>query len=72
MNRQIGELTNFVLSLTEKISSNIREGNDINVLSNEPSSRSDNWKHIESLLVEITECKLLIKEEMLFPENYLA
>ena len=39
-NRQIGELTDIVLSLTEKLSSNIREGNGSNPLSTEPNSRS--------------------------------
>ena len=30
MNRQIGELTNIALALTQQISSNIREGNELN------------------------------------------
>ena len=42
MNRQTGELTNVVLTLTEKISSN-RDGNAINALSNEPNIRSDRY-----------------------------
>ena len=41
MNRQIDEITNIVLSLTEKLSSNIREGNCLNTLSSEPNGRSD-------------------------------
>ena len=35
MNRQIGEMTSIVLTLTEKIFSNIREGNGKNFLGNE-------------------------------------
>ena len=47
MNRQISELTNLVLALTEKISSNdtlpsnTREGNVPNTMSNEHGARSD-------------------------------
>ena len=47
MNRQISELTNLVLMLTEKISSkdtlpsNHREGNILNTMSNEHGARSD-------------------------------
>ena len=39
MNRQIGELINIVQGLTEKVSSNNREGNGLDVLSNEPNTR---------------------------------
>ena len=42
INRQIGELTNIVLSLTEKISSNIRR---LNVLSTESNRRSDSMRY---------------------------
>ena len=48
MNRQISELTNLVIALTEKISSNdalpsnTREGIVINTVSNEHGARSDN------------------------------
>ena len=47
MNRQISELTNLVLMLTEKISSNEtlpsnhREGNILNTMSNEHGASSD-------------------------------
>ena len=47
MNRQISELTNLVLALTEKISStdtlpsSTREGNVLNTVSNEHGARSD-------------------------------
>ena len=47
MNKQISELTNLVLLLTEKISSNDkisssnREGNVLNTISTEHSTRSD-------------------------------
>ena len=42
MSRQIGEITNILLSLTERLSSNTREGNGLNTLSSEPNGRSDN------------------------------
>ena len=41
MSRQIGELPNIVLSLTERLSSNTREGKGLNTLSSEPNGRSD-------------------------------
>ena len=41
MNRQISELTNLVLALTEKISSSNREGNELNTVSNSHETRSD-------------------------------
>ena len=41
MSRQISELTNIVLSLTERLSSKTREGNGLNTLSSEPNGRSD-------------------------------
>ena len=41
MNRQINELTNLVLALTEKISSSNREGNELNSISNSHEARSD-------------------------------
>ena len=41
MNRQINELTNLVLALTEKISSSNREGNELNTVSNSYETRSD-------------------------------
>ena len=41
MNRQITELTNLVLILTEKISSSNREGNDLNTVSIGHETRSD-------------------------------
>ena len=40
MDRRIGELTNIVLTLTRKISSNISDGNGKNFFSNESNSRS--------------------------------
>ena len=42
MNRQINELTNLILALTEKISSSNRERNDLNTVSNGHEARSDN------------------------------
>ena len=41
MNRQIDELTSLVKTLAEKITSNNREGDDLNVLSTAMSSRSN-------------------------------
>ena len=41
MSRQIGEITNIVLSLPERISSNTKEGNCLNTLSFDLISRSD-------------------------------
>ena len=41
MNKQINELTNLVLALTENISSNNREGNVLNTVSNNHEARSD-------------------------------
>ena len=43
MSRQIGEITNIVLSLTERLSSNTREGNGLNTLSFDPNGRSVEW-----------------------------
>ena len=41
INKQITELTNLVLVLTEKISSSNKEGNDLNTVSIGHESRSD-------------------------------
>ena len=41
-NKQISELTNLVLALTEKISSSNREGIGLNTVSNDHETRSDN------------------------------
>ena len=41
MNRQIGELTDLVLALTQQISSNQREGNERNTVTTNANSRSD-------------------------------
>ena len=41
MNRQIGELTDIVLALTQQISSNPREGNELNTVTTNANSRSD-------------------------------
>ena len=41
MNRQIGELTDLVLALTQQISSNPREMNGLNVVTTSTNSRSD-------------------------------
>ena len=43
MNRQISEFANLVLALTEKISSNNREGNVLNTITNGQDVRSDNF-----------------------------
>ena len=53
---QLGELTNIVSTLTEKIFSNIREGNGINVMSNEPNSRSDSNYNLPFQLLTISTC----------------
>ena len=56
MNRQISELTNLVLMLTEKISSNDtlpsnhREGNILNTMSNEHGARSDKQNRTVNLI----------------------
>ena len=44
MNRQIGELTDLVLALTQRISSNQREGNELISVTTNANSRSDNQK----------------------------
>ena len=41
MNRLIGELTDLVLALTQQISSNQREGNEINTVTTNANSRFD-------------------------------
>ena len=41
LNRQIRELTNLVLAVTQQISSNPREGNGLNVATTSANSRSD-------------------------------
>ena len=41
MNRQINDLTGLVLALTEKITSNVGEGNGINSVSDKNGTRSD-------------------------------
>ena len=43
MNRQIGELTDLVLALTQQISSNPREGDGLNVVTTSTNSRSDSF-----------------------------
>ena len=42
MSRQIGELTNIVVSSNERLSSITREENGLNTLSFDPKGRSDN------------------------------
>ena len=44
MNRQIGELIDLVLALTQQIFSNQREGNKLNTVTTNANSRSDNQK----------------------------
>ena len=41
MDKQIREITNFVLALTERISSSNREGKDLSTVSNDHATRSD-------------------------------
>ena len=41
VNRQINELTNLVLALTETICSSIREGNELNFVSSSHGARSN-------------------------------
>ena len=41
MNRQMGELTDIVLALTQQISSNPREGNGLNAVTTSCNNRSD-------------------------------
>ena len=41
--RQIGELTNIVLSLIERLSSNTREGNGLNTSSSDSNGCSDRY-----------------------------
>ena len=48
MNRQISELTNLVLALTEKISSSNREGNELNTVSNIHEARSDRLTGVQT------------------------
>ena len=48
INRQIGDLTNIVLTLTQQFSSNNREENRLNVATTSANSRSDSY------LLEIT------------------
>ena len=43
MNRQIGEITDLVLALTQQISANQREGNELNTVTTNANSRSDSW-----------------------------
>ena len=42
MNREIGELTDLVLALTQQISSNQRERNELNTVTNNANSRFEN------------------------------
>ena len=44
MNRQIGEITNLVLALTQQISPNPRERNGPNMTTTSANSRSDNFR----------------------------
>ena len=46
MNRQITELTNLVLALAQQISSNQREGNELNTVTTNANSRSDKKQHV--------------------------
>ena len=45
MNRQIGELTDLVLALTQQISSNHREGNGFNMAKPSSNGHSDTGIH---------------------------
>ena len=49
MNRQIRELTDLVLALTQQISSNHREGNGLNMAKPSANGHSDNFMRIFSL-----------------------
>ena len=55
MNRQINELTNLVLALTEKVSSSNREGNDLNTVSNSNEARFDSIQIIAVLSIKLGE-----------------
>ena len=55
MNKQISELTGLVLALTDKLSSNIGEGNNQNTASDKTCARSDNQNDILCFLVKIKE-----------------
>ena len=55
MNTPIGELTNLVLALTQQISSNPREGNELNTATTSGNSRSD------SSLIHFNFIKLLMR-----------
>ena len=55
MNRQIGELTDLVLALTQQISSNPREGNELNAVTTNANSRFDTtMAHSRPLIHEYT------------------
>ena len=48
MNRQIGEITDLVLAFTQQISSNPREGNQLNTVTTNANSRSDNGSSLSN------------------------
>ena len=47
MNRQIGELTDLVLALTQQISSNHREGNGLNMAKPSANGHSDRYSSLQ-------------------------
>ena len=47
--RQIGEITDLVLALTQQISSNPREGNGLHVVTTSTNGRSDTFLFIGSI-----------------------
>ena len=53
MNRQIGELTDLVLALTQQISSNPREGNLLNTVTTNANNRSDRGMSCPNSMREI-------------------
>ena len=44
MNKQISDLTGLVLALTEKLSSNVGEGNNQSTASDKTCARSDSFR----------------------------
>ena len=51
MNKQISDLTGLVLALTEKLSSNVGEGNNQSTASDKTCARSDNTVFLNPIIL---------------------
>ena len=73
MNRQIGELTDLVLALTKQISSNHREGNELNMAKSSANSRSDTcMQPCNILTVSAVSTRVMVAQVKLKLDTYTS